>query len=278
MDDRIAPRERARRPVVHLGRLAVYGDLGVPIGEVDTEAVRMPMAEFDASRRDVHVENPHERILERELVRIGCNFHWIERVVLCPRTHESRKHEPGCCCDYNESFSSHNPVSFSGEYLARYDCKLMSSTLGGIGRQNLLRSLVAILTLSVFSTTPATGATPPCLSFEPAVESIAGRLVRKTFAGPPNYESIKAGDEAETGWYVALAQPVCFTGTPGDEANGKDVAGIKLVQLVLMHGEYKTHAALVGKDVKVTGTFFTWQTGHHHTPVLLEVMTLERAK
>jgi Domain of unknown function (DUF4431) len=141
-----------------------------------------------------------------------------------------------------------------------------------------MRVSVAILTLSVLSITPATGTARPCLSFEPAVESINGRLVRKTFAGPPNYESVKAGDQAETGWYVALAQPVCFTGTPGDEANGKDVAEVKLVQLVLTQDEYKTHAALVGKNVKVTGTFFAWQTGHHHTPVLLHVTTLERAK
>jgi hypothetical protein len=141
-----------------------------------------------------------------------------------------------------------------------------------------MRALVVILMLSAVSDALPMRTTKRCLSFEPDVESIVGTLVRKTFPGPPNYESIKAGDQAETGWYVALPQPACFTGTQGDESNRQDVAGVKLVQLVLTHGEYKSHAGLVGKRVKVAGTFFTAETGHHHTPVLLQVMTLERAR
>jgi hypothetical protein len=140
-----------------------------------------------------------------------------------------------------------------------------------------MRVLVTILLCAVSSTTVQPHAAQPCLSFEPTVESIVGTLVRKTFAGPPNYESVKAGDEAETGWYVSLARPICVGGTPRDEPN-EDVSGVKLVQLVLTHGEYKTHARLVGKTVKATGTFFAAQTGHHYTPVLLQVVSLERTK
>jgi hypothetical protein len=137
---------------------------------------------------------------------------------------------------------------------------------------------VVVTVLSVvFSAAVPLPAAQSCLSFEPTVESIVGTLVRKTFAGPPNYESVKAGDEAETGWYVSLARPICVGGTPRDEPN-EDVSGVKLVQLVLTHGEYKTHARLVGKTVKATGTFFAAQTGHHYTPVLLQVVSLERTK
>ena len=116
--------------------------------------------------------------------------------------------------------------------------------------------------------------TPTCFRFEPAVSTISGTLVRKTFPGPPNYEDIKTGDRPETGWYVSLARPVCVTGTPGDEIDGQDEGGVDLVQLVLTHDEYKTHSGLVGKKVTVTGTFFRWHTGHHHTPVLLTVARL----
>ncbi len=139
-----------------------------------------------------------------------------------------------------------------------------------------MRILIVILTL--FAPLVAAHAAGPCLSFEPAVESIAGTLVRETFPGRPNFESIKTGDEPETGWYVRLPEPICVKGTPGDVLNGEDVIGVKLLQLVLTHGEYKTHDRLVGEKVKATGTLFAAFTGHHHTPVLLQVRTLEPEK
>jgi hypothetical protein len=37
----------------------------------------------------------------------------------------------------------------------------------------------------------------PCLSYEPAVVTLSGTLVRKTFPGPPNYKSVKKGDKPE---------------------------------------------------------------------------------
>jgi hypothetical protein len=142
----------------------------------------------------------------------------------------------------------------------------------------LMSPLVITLILSIIFAAAPDGITKTCLSFEPAVDSIIGTLVRKTFPGPPNYESVQAGDQAETGWYVTLAQPVCFAGTSTNGPNSRDIAAVHLVQLVLTHGEYKSHAGLVGKHVKVTGTFFAAQTGHHHAPVLVQVRTLERAR
>ena len=44
-----------------------------------------------------------------------------------------------------------------------------------------------------------------CRSYEPAVVALHGTLVRKTFAGPPNYHDIRKGDEAETYWLLNLA-------------------------------------------------------------------------
>jgi hypothetical protein len=139
------------------------------------------------------------------------------------------------------------------------------------------RSLAATLIFGLMSVAAPARSAPDCFRFEPAVATISGPLVRHTFAGPPNYEDVKKGDRPETGWYVRLAEPICFVGTPGDAVNGEDVAGVDLVQLVLTHDEYKTHGRLVGQNVKATGTFFHWHTGHHHTPVLLTVTRLERA-
>src|ERR1700752_1178436 len=108
-----------------------------------------------------------------------------------------------------------------------------------------MRVLVTILLFAVSSTPVQPRAAQPCLSFEPTIESIVGSLVRRTFAGPPNYESVKAGDEAETGWYVSLARPICVARAARDESQSEDVSGVQLVQLVLTHGEYKTHARLL---------------------------------
>lgn len=46
------------------------------------------------------------------------------------------------------------------------------------------------------------------------------------------------------------------------------------MQLVLFDDEYKTKADLVNHDVTVTGTLTGAITGHHHTPLLLQVVSL----
>ncbi|HTR66172.1 MAG TPA: DUF4431 domain-containing protein [Terriglobales bacterium] len=115
-----------------------------------------------------------------------------------------------------------------------------------------------------------------CLSYEPAVVKITGILIRKTFPGPPNYESIQRGDRAETSWFLDLPATVCVNEDrtkPGLNPGQRDVHEI---QLVLQPEQYSQHKALVGGRVVATGTLFGEHTGHHHTPVLLTVRTLEK--
>jgi hypothetical protein len=49
-----------------------------------------------------------------------------------------------------------------------------------------------------------------CHSYEPATVGLHGKLVRETFAGPPNYHDVRKGDEAETVWLVTLDSPICI--------------------------------------------------------------------
>src|SRR6188768_4321544 len=107
VNDRIAPRERTGGPAIQLRRFAVDGDFDVPVGEVDAQAVRMPMARLDRSGRDMHVEDSHERVLERNLVRVRRDLHRIQRIVLRarrPRQNEDNKRRDG---EKGESFPSH---------------------------------------------------------------------------------------------------------------------------------------------------------------------------
>ena len=115
----------------------------------------------------------------------------------------------------------------------------------------------------------------PCLSYEPAVVTLSGTLVRKTFPGPPNYESIKKGDNPETSWFLDLPESVCVNeDKTKPDLNPKQI-GVHEMQLVLQPEQYQRHKGMVGRKVLATGTLFGEHTGHHHTPVLLTVRTLD---
>lgn len=44
--------------------------------------------------------------------------------------------------------------------------------------------------------------------YEPAKVVLSGKLDLQTFPGPPNYESIKSGDEIETHFYLKLNRAI----------------------------------------------------------------------
>jgi hypothetical protein len=110
-----------------------------------------------------------------------------------------------------------------------------------------------------------------CLEYEPATVQLRGRISRQVFPGPPNYDSVKAGDAPEVVWILKLRKPVCVNANAADELNNQKESGVTRLHLVLSQGEYDRYRALLHEDVLVKGTLFHWITGHHHTPVLLTV-------
>lgn len=113
------------------------------------------------------------------------------------------------------------------------------------------------------------GAAQQCLRYEPAVVALSGTLVRKTFPGPPNFESVEAGDRAETGYYLQLASGICTRAAKDDDSGDHD--GVKEIQLVLSGPQYEALRPKLGARVTLTGSLFEAHSGHHHTPVLLMV-------
>lgn len=109
-----------------------------------------------------------------------------------------------------------------------------------------------------------------CLSYEGRI-AVRGVLARATFAGPPNYDSVAAGDRREVHWLVEQQPAVCVSKGPNleDEA----FAAVKRIQLIFSMSDaariYRTHAKLVGQKVCVSGRLMAGHTGHHYTPVLL---------
>lgn len=117
-----------------------------------------------------------------------------------------------------------------------------------------------------------------CLSYEPTVVKLTGRVISHTYPGPPEYESIRKGDEPETYWLLALPRPVCVNrqaGRDGDPAQNN----VRKIQLVFdTEKAYVTYQHLLWKRVVATGTLYGADNIHHKTRVLLSVHSLARTR
>jgi Domain of unknown function (DUF4431) len=87
-----------------------------------------------------------------------------------------------------------------------------------------------------------------CLEYEPV--SLYGTVVRQTYAGPPDYESVTSGDKPLVIWVLLPDQPVCVVDSNPRyprEYNEEEI------QLLLSAEQYKQYANLLGKKVIVSG-------------------------
>jgi len=133
-----------------------------------------------------------------------------------------------------------------------------------------VRNLVPIFILALLLSNQARAL---CLAYDPAFQELSGKLVKQSFPGLPNYESIKNGDAAETGFYLLLAKPICTTGDPKD-GTAYPQKNIMSIQLVLDQKGYSLLRKYLGKSVTIRGTLFAAHTGHHHAKVLMERTSL----
>ena len=111
--------------------------------------------------------------------------------------------------------------------------------------------------------TMATNAAAACLPPDPAIVDLSGVLERVTFAGPPNYESIKMGDKAETYFVLRLPKPVCVS------VPGQAPVSTSRLQLFLALPQYDQFRPKLGHKITVAGRLWPAETGHHHTPLML---------
>ena len=112
-------------------------------------------------------------------------------------------------------------------------------------------------------------AAEPCLRYEPATVRVAGTLSRHTYYGEPGFGEDPKHDHKETGFYLDLATPICMA--PGGDYIDVAKTGIRRIQLVLDSAGYATLRPFLGKRITLRGTMFGAITGHHFTPVLLDV-------
>jgi len=94
---------------------------------------------------------------------------------------------------------------------------------------------------------------------------LSGTLLRITYPGPPNYESIADGDTPETYWVLQPDKKIsCAVDAPNFDNHTK-------IQLILLGNEYRDYASLVGRNVIINGALMYSETGHHHTSLLIIV-------
>jgi hypothetical protein len=110
--------------------------------------------------------------------------------------------------------------------------------------------------------------------FEPDISVISGTLKAEMYYGPPNYGDSPETDSKEYSYilYPDHAINVIQKSNKKDDFNftTNNVVKFQLAPI----SDISLHS-LVGKKIKVTGTFFCKLTGHHHTDVLLAVTKAE---
>lgn len=132
---------------------------------------------------------------------------------------------------------------------------------------------MSLLLLILLITTEPAPVAQACLTYEPDTVSLKGTIKRRTFAGPPNYESVAKGDQPERMWVLHLARPICVSAS-GDRNEEKNVSRI---QLVFAGAEdYRRYRSFVNRRATVSGSLFHAQTGHHYTRVLLTVNRISK--
>ena len=116
-------------------------------------------------------------------------------------------------------------------------------------------------------------AAPPCLQFDGDPVTLAGVITLETFFGHPNFGENPKTDSRETQAILVLTKSICVGANPA--TNGDDAENQFKVTLVPTAGV--NLKSLEGRSVTVEGALFHANTGHHHTPVLMQVVRVRRA-
>jgi uncharacterized protein DUF4431 len=131
---------------------------------------------------------------------------------------------------------------------------------------------VTLLLLLFVAATPDTFA--QCLKCEPNTVTLEGVIYSKDFPGPPNYESIRRGDERMRYWILRLNKSICVEGDDFDHARASNVRDLQLV--FPDESLYKRYRTFVRRRARfrVVGSLFHQETGHHVTKILINVTSL----
>lgn len=135
-------------------------------------------------------------------------------------------------------------------------------------------AIAFLLSPIFFSAIPASAEGPPrCVdaSRADAFVTLAGELTLRSFAGPPNYESVDRGDAEEHALILELPRRICFY--DGEFADGSERFDRVHVYATDKRLAETLHAA-VGQKVTVAGEAMGAHTAHHRAPMVLLVRSV----
>jgi len=126
--------------------------------------------------------------------------------------------------------------------------------------------------VTILCATPVMAGAVQCLHYDGEPVTLTGKVTLQTFYGPPNYGENPDTDSRETQALLVLAKPICVDANPSNyEEEEKNQVKVTLVPPGGM--DLGTYA---GKKVTFYGTLFHANTGHHRTPVLLQVNGIKK--
>lgn len=100
--------------------------------------------------------------------------------------------------------------------------------------------------------------------------SLHGRLISRTFAGPPGYDSVRHGDAAEVTPVLHLRKALCVTGLSGSTDSTRH--WVRELQVLDVHDQLDADQRVACRRACVlTGQLARAESGHHHTPVMIEL-------
>jgi len=111
--------------------------------------------------------------------------------------------------------------------------------------------------------------------FYPSLSKVSGELTLQKFFGPPNYGEDPVNDSRETAYILRLKYPINVISEKDKIEEGDfDYTKLNINEIQLVFQEKPEN--LINKNVNVEGIFFGARTGHHRTPVLLDVKKITK--
>lgn len=130
------------------------------------------------------------------------------------------------------------------------------------------KCLIVIAALSTFAWQPAAAS---CIEYGPV--TLTGTVVRQTYAGPPDYESVTKGDEPRVIWVLLLEPGICAL-DPKQRYPRERYE--REIQLVVGSDQYTSLGSLLGKKIVATGELQHGGAKYHKRLVLVVSETARR--
>jgi hypothetical protein len=174
--------------------------------------------------------------------------------------------EPVDRCARQAALAEHGRLALRGKAAYNNAVLVYSDKRGSI----IMKNVMLVVATCVFITGTAR-ASEECLTYEPQVVVLEGKVVTRTFFGPPGYGETPKIDTREKQALLLLKSKICIA--EGSDEN--QPAEINQSKITLVPTSIKSFTPYTGKRVTVKGEIFHAISGHHHTPILMSVQTIE---